>query len=431
MSRMNVLVLHQMGDPRYRREAVRALEYMIPESRNDVNCIVHDAGIPFPKYLRDIDYHLIVLGPTFLCNRYDPKALARTLAHYDFIRESSACKVALPQDDYDCSKILDDWMVHWKIDRVYSVCPDKWEILYPGYLIKGEISLGYTCYISDSWLDRWSKPKPHNHRSIDISYRASKLPANFGQLGNLKGDIARRFQESLPRNDLRLDISVDPKDMIPGSRWHYFLEDSKFCLSTPSGSSLLDPNGEFRAKVMHYTLSHPQAQFQEIAQHCFGDADGKYIFSAISPRNIEAALAETVQIATYGPYSGLMSPMEDYILLAEDCSNIHDVLRLMADTSYVKKIKSRCKESVLSAPRLRRTVIVNEIIEFAQSIVTERKLSPGDQAKTEQLLKRYASEIKGLAWRHWLRYRFRGGLRSVAIKLGARHVQRWLLTLGF
>ena len=150
---MNVLILHQMGDPRYRIEAVRSLEYMIPENRPDLSCIIHDADLPFPEYLKSIEFNLIVLGPTFLCNRYSPFNLKKVLKSYDFIKHSNACKIALPQDDYDCSSLLDDWMVEWKIDRIYTVCPENWNVLYPKASKNIQIKLGYTGYISDSWIN--------------------------------------------------------------------------------------------------------------------------------------------------------------------------------------------------------------------------------------------------------------------------------------
>ncbi len=78
MSRLNILVLHRMGDPISYRESIYALEYMIPECRADVNCVVHDADLKFPKYLEEVEYHLIVLGPTFLCSRYNPRSLKKS-----------------------------------------------------------------------------------------------------------------------------------------------------------------------------------------------------------------------------------------------------------------------------------------------------------------------------------------------------------------
>ncbi|KOR28875.1 hypothetical protein TI03_03695, partial [Achromatium sp. WMS1] len=404
---MNVLVLHKMGDPKYWRESVRSLEYMIPECQSDLNCIVHDIHLPFPNYLKQINYHLIILGPTFLCVRYRPNKLEKIFDYYDFIRHSSACKIALPQDDYDCSQILDEWMTDWKIDRVYSVCPPEyWNILYPKYTQQGEIHLGYTGYISDKWITSWQHPRPNSQRKIDVSYRASKLPANFGSVGYLKGEIADRFIYALPKNHrLKLDISVKAKDLIPGHHWHEFIENSKFCLATPSGSSLLDQRGLYRKSVQQFNLTYPNANFDTIKANCFPGEDQKYLFLAISPRNIEAALAETVQIATPGTYSGLMRPNEHLIPLAEDCSNIKDVLEMMTDENLITNIKKACKESMLSEPRLRRNVFVNELINYAENVLNTKKEPIKATHQDKTYFKKYYDEIRIVANKHWYKWR--------------------------
>lgn len=418
MPRLNVLVLHRMGDPRYRRESVRALECMIPECRPDFNCIVHDADLPFPLFLKDIDFHLIVLGPTFLCSRYNKALFENTLEIYEFIANVPACKVALPQDDYDCSGILDEWMVNWSIDRIYTVCPEHWDILYPKSLKQTQIKLGYTGYISDQWLKSWRDPKPHALRKIDVSYRASKLPANFGSNGQLKWEIAHKFTKALRnKSNLLLDISVDPQDMIPGEKWHEFVEESRFCLATPSGSSLLDPQNKIRACVNNYLIKRPNASYQEIERHCFPTQDGIRMFTAISPRNIEAALAETVQVATLGSYSSLMYPVEHYIPLNQDCSNIKDVLSMMADQYLVDSIKLNCKEKILSEPRLRRTVIVDEIVQFAEEVISNRNVTGSKQVTMERVIRKYERENKYVAWMFWKKQRFFSGLRAAALRI--------------
>ena len=60
---------------------------------------------------------------------------------------------------------------------------------------------------------------------------------------------------------------------------------------------------------------NPRANFKEVSEKCIPKENGKYVFTAISPRNIEAALAETVQIAIPDDYSDFLSPYEDYIPL--------------------------------------------------------------------------------------------------------------------
>jgi hypothetical protein len=228
---------------------------------------------------------------------------------------------------------------------------------------------------------------------------------------------------ALPDNNLRLNISIDPKDMIPGKKWHEFMEDSRFCLTTASGSSLLDRQGEFRKSVKNFLLQHPSADFDKTALHCFPGLDNKYVFTAISPRNIEAALAETVQIATPGSYSNLMHPFEHFIPLNENCSNIKDVLAMITDEKLVDKIKLKCKEAILAEPRLRRTVIVNEILQYTESVVAKRNIFGTDQAKVVKLFSRYQQEIASVSNYFWWRLRIS---RTLFSKLGGRYLKRWI-----
>ncbi len=421
---MNILCLHRMGDPYRRSEAVRALEYMVAEVRPDLNVVVHDTDVPLPSYMKEIDYDLIVLGPTFLCNRYFPRNFKAALSEFEFIKHSNACKVALPQDDYDCSEILEDWLLDWDVSLVYTVCPEHWSSLYPRLSKKGKIRLGYTGYISQDWIDSWRSPKPFGLRTIDVSYRASKLPANFGSLGQLKWEIAHRFLKAMDTmSEMSLDISVDPKDRIPGKGWHNFLENSRFCLTTASGSSLIDPRGAIRSCVNQYVALKPRASFSDIESVCFANEDSRYVFTALSPRNLEAALAETVQIATPGTYSGLMKPDEHFIPLAENCSNIAEVLQIMNDTPSILKIQKNCKEAVLSEPRLRSENIVNEIIDFAENHLSNHLRGVmADRGRTKTVFDRYNSEIEKIQNSYWRRRRVTLKARSVASKLGARRI---------
>jgi hypothetical protein len=425
---LNILSLHRMGPPWRRREAVRELEEMMSTYATGHHCLVHDADLPLPDYIKQVPFHAIVLGPTFLCARYAPALFRQTRETYDWIKHTSAVKIAMPQDDYDCAAILDRWMVDWGVDRVVTVCPGNWDVLYPAYSRTGEIKLGYTGYISEQWTQDWAAPKRHEDRPIDVSYRAAKLPANFGSVGALKSEIAGRFVRAAAGKSLRLDISTDSKDLIPGRAWHAFLENSKFCLVTPSGSSLLDPEGEFRRRVTRYTDLHPRAEFAEIAAQCFPGEDRKYSFTPISPRNLEAALAGTVQIATPGAYSGLMQPLRHYIPLNEDCSNIDSVLAIIRDKERVERIAADCKNLVLHTTELRFANHVQNLVHFIAAKSAEKKLPPAGES-TGELFIRYAAQMQRIARRHWAVQRMRDWARTTAIRFGARRMKR-LLTVA-
>ena len=109
--RLKILVLHRLGDPVRWRKAVRDLEYLLPDHAPNHDFIVHAAEQPLPEFVRNVKFHAILLGPTFLCARFTPHAFARVLEDYDFVRSADAVKIALPQDDYDCSALLDRWMI--------------------------------------------------------------------------------------------------------------------------------------------------------------------------------------------------------------------------------------------------------------------------------------------------------------------------------
>ena len=168
---MNILVLHQMGRPSGYRKAVVELETCLPTYAPQHDYVVHDAALPLPDYVREIDFHGVVLGPTFLCNRYHPEALERVQRDYGFIRDLPAFKIALPQDDYDCSAVLDGWMTDWKVDLLHTVCPAHWDVLYPAFSRAGRIELGYTGYIGEDLLRR-AEQVSTGPRPIDVGYRA-------------------------------------------------------------------------------------------------------------------------------------------------------------------------------------------------------------------------------------------------------------------
>lgn len=425
---LTILHLHRMGDPALYRESVSTLEHMIAREAPQSVCFVHDAELPLPEFVREMQFDVIVLGPTFLCARYDDKLLHSVRDSYGFIAHSTACKIALPQDDYDCSEILDQWMVEWNVDFVYTVCPSGWDVLYPEYQLRGALRLGFTGYVSDAWIKQWARPRPYASRINDVVYRASKLPANFGHIGQLKSEIVESFIGALPDKSLATDLSTDPKKMIPGKAWHAFLESSRACLVTPSGSSLLDPRGLFRQRVCDFVRRYPQATFEEIAAACFPGQDGKQMFTAISPRNIEAALSETVQLAVPGDYSGILHPHEHYVPLEADCSNIAEVIKVLRDHEAMQRIALRCKEAILSFDRLRTTVIVEEMLSLAVGVLSKRNHSPPDIAKAKRLCERYAEEIRIVSQRYWARRRLYLRARSFLKRAGLARVRDYLTT---
>ena len=427
--RLNILVLHRLGDPLYWRTAVRDLEYLLPDHAGTHSYIVHAADQPVPAFIKDLRFDGIVMGPTFLCARYARHTMAAVLEEFDFIRTSDAFKIALPQDDYDAHAVLDRWMVDWRIDVVYAACSTHWDVLYPLYSKTGTIRQGYTGYIADSWLNRWRHPRPFAARPIDVSYRARKLPPNFGRIGHIKGVIGERFAAHPATAGLKLDLSTDPDDLVVGPRWHEFLDSSKFCLATNTGSSLLDPNGDIQRCVERYQTRNADAAFEEVEAHCFPGQDGRYSFTAISPRNLEAALAETAQIATPGPYGDILNAHDHYIALEPDCSNAPDVVAQMNDRSRVDRIRQSARSAVLDRPELRASTQAASLIEQIAAGVASKRVQATPPAQMDAAVAQHRRDVLDQADLFWRRRRRRLRLRNTLVAFGARKIKRWLTSM--
>lgn len=391
-----------MGDPIFYRESVRSLEHMMYELRGSHNCVLCDASLPLSHTLHKVRFHAIIFTSTFLDLRYSPSIFVSTLKKLKFLLNYQNIKIALPQDDYDCSDTLDKFFVDWNFDLVYTVCPDHWDILYPKTNTKNILKLAFTGYIDENWISSWSNPLPYASRPIDVSYRASKLPANFGSLGQLKWKIAHTFIDSLPRcHNLNLDISVDPASFIPGRKWHAFLESSRFTLVSASGSSLHDPYGSIRTQVKKYYYRHPNADFETIQSALFPELDGKYIFTALSPRNIEAALALTVQIATPGSYSNLLRPFVHYLPINSDCSNINDILQFMKNNERSLDLALACKNALVNHKELFKSYFAESIFDYIESSSAQLNLSSYSSLAADTLLSSYNSSYEDILHKHW------------------------------
>ena len=416
MKKLNILSLHRMGDPRFRRKAVVDLEYFMPHHFPDHNHIVHDASLVPPWYLKNINWDATLLGSTFLCKVLHSDELISAYHDYEWIKESKALKFAFPQDDYDNSELLDQWMCDWLVDVVYTVLYDHAEILYPKYKKIGEIKEGYTGFISEDMKKKWSQTKPHDQRMIDVSYRATKFNAYYGNLGHIKGVIGERFEKAAQDYGLNMDISTNQADMIPGEKWHEFLENSKFCLATPSGSNILDKKGKIKLKIKEFLSMNPDSSFDEISRNCFGDQMGKYNFTAISPRNIEAALAETVQIAVPGQYSNIMIPYEDYIPLEEDCSNIDEVIEIMNDREKVEDIAKNIKDKILNNLKLSMSHHANEIMK--QIIENQKKDKQSSSVLDNKYFRKYRRFETFRVKIYWMKYYIREYLKKILKSIG-------------
>ena len=357
-----------MGVPSKWKESVRVLEFMMEESFPKLSVFTHDASIPFPAKLLEVNFDLVILGPTFLWCRNHTILKEEISIEYNFLKDLECPKIAFPQDEYDGSEFLEEWLLTWNVDITYSVLWNHWDIIYPKYKLIGTLKKGFTSYIPANWFRKWENPKSHKLRKIDVSYRTNEYSRYRCSLRNLKCEIGNRFfREYLKfeeRCKMNLDIAAKNCEIIPNTDWHKFLENSKSCLATPSGSSILDTRGQVKDNIRHFLKVKSNPPFEEIYEKFLTDFETGKKFTALSPRNIEAGLCKTTQIATNGEYSNIMSRDEDYIYLEEDCSNMEEILQFLRDDNYLETVAYSCRKKILDTKALRLDTLLGEIANF-------------------------------------------------------------------
>lgn len=368
---MNILVLHAMGNPRKWLRSVAAFELGLPKFDPSHNYLVHNASLPLPRFVQDFRFDMIVMNSSFLTSVFDRQRLNQLKADYGFLKDSEAFKVALPQDDYYCSEELDKLVTEWDVNLLYTVCPKHWDVLYPNYSkTTGKLLLGYTGYITPEILSQSSTPKARTLRSRDLSYRASGKPSFPNKLATLKAQIGDIFLENISNDTLRFDISSNSSSFISGSAWWDFIEDSRCVLGSMSGSSNLIRNHETVDKIRAYQKMMPAASDDEIIQNCMSFGDAANVYEAISPRVIEAALLNSVQILVKGEYSEILTPYKDYMPIFGDflmgqrtITNKSEISEVLYSMPLQDELSSHCRNTILSFDRLRIENFFREIFQ--------------------------------------------------------------------
>jgi hypothetical protein len=361
---LDVLVLHGVGEWARERPTtvrhVRAFECYTTGHR----FVYQRVTDPVTEHLRSIPFDLVILDATFLGWRWvRPRAAFEALRDdYAWLRDSGAFLLAMPQDDYDHSALLDEWLSDLQVDLLVSVYLDHWRALYPRLLARGTPVLsGLTGYIDDDDIARYRSMRLLFHeRSIDIGYRVRRLPANFGRFGLLKSDLGRRFAAAAQAR-YSTDISDSPTDTLVGDDWLHFLGSTRHALASEGGSSVLDPTGLVRDRVDAYVGEHPQASADEILAACVLPEDEALTFGTISPRVFEAALAGCCLVMIRGRFNDLIEPETHYIPVAPDLSDVDAVLDRLADVDASSRMAMRAEDALLSTPRIRYATFIADL----------------------------------------------------------------------
>jgi hypothetical protein len=307
---------------------------------------------------------LIIFTHSFCNDRGGRNKVEAQRTELNWIRDATAVKIAMPQDEFHGMRWMCDFINDFKIDCVFSVAPEsEWSKIYRTVdFSRVRFYRVLTGYLDPEQVKRVQSWKAsESDRCIDIGYRSGANPW-WGRLNLQKQLIAERFTALAPAHALTTNIALGWDKFLSGDAWLRFLTRCRYIPGVEGGASILDWDGSVRAKVDAYRADHPRATFAEIESECFPGADWEIRVVALSPRHLEACLTRTCQVLIEGEYNGVLEPGSHYIPLKPDFSNINDVLRLISTDSVRSDITSRAYQDVVASGRYSYPRFVSEVI---------------------------------------------------------------------
>jgi len=366
---LKILLLHAMGPPKKWFAGVSDVELMFSIYDEGNKYIVHNAFVKLPKFIQRYPFDAVIIMSTFMDKVTSKGLSSRWIKQYDFLKTFSGTKLVFPQDDYWFSEIRDQFYLEYGIDRVHPVCPeDSWQELIPNYLQNGgEAQQGFTTYVTPKLRNLKLLEKPFEERDNHVVYRAKKTPTAPNRFGYVKGIIGDRFLRRVDSSKYLIDISTNPNDLIYGDEWYKFIANSRAILGSNSGSSVRLRNKGVFQRLRHYQINHPDKIFNEVEEAVFAKEDRNKEYTAISPRNIEAAMLGTLQILVEGPYGNILRPNVDYAVLLEDCSNALDVMKIVEDEKKSMEIINNCRQRLINTRELQVENIISDSISLIRN----------------------------------------------------------------
>ncbi len=367
----NILVVYWNNTYPVRTSVMDHLYCFGRYSDHRVHYLNLDSCEAVPSYVERFPFDLIVFHDLFFCGRWGGRELFDRLKQKAApLKNSHAVKIAIPQDEFIHTDLLCEFINEFSIQHVFSVAPEsEWPKIYENVnRERVRIHLVLTGYLDDLTVRRIERlAAAKDTREIDIGYRAGgsnwRQAAWFGRHGLLKIQIADRFNERAPDFALKTDISTRSEDTFLGDDWYRFLLRCKYNVGVEGGASILDRDGNLRAKTLAYVHEHPQASLEEIERNCLSGQEGTLSLFALSPRHLESCAARTCQILVEGVYNGVLSPGIHYLELKKDFSNLEAVLAEVKSDQKSQMIVERAYQDIVRSGRYSYRSFVKEVIE--------------------------------------------------------------------
>ena len=341
-----------------------------------------------PDYARQVAFDIIIFHDLFFCGRWGgPELFSRLCDRIEFLRDSPAIKIAVPQDEFISADLLCDFINSYDVKAVFSVAPaSEWPKIYR--LVDRERVRFYgvlTGYLEEQTLRKIDalRSARADARDVAIGYRAGgrswRQASWLGRHGVLKIEIGDRVDAYARKIGIRTDISSRPEDVFMGDAWYEFLLRCKYTIGLEGGASILDWDGTLRTRTLDYVEKHPNASLEEIEAQCFPGLDGTFALFALSPRHLEACATGTCQVLVEGAYNGVLQPWIHYLPLKRDFSNLAEIMLLVKQDSHRAEIVDRTYRDIVQSGKYSYRA-------FAESVLSETvQLSSGIGREVEIL----------------------------------------------
>ncbi len=309
--------------------------------------IIEDQISLFPDQLRYKQFDVLILHTTFLCMRWTGDYFLKWKKRFAWIAEIKCLKIAIPQDEYDHSLVLDNWLLELGVQVVFTNFGiSNREILHPLIHNKVHFIECLTGYIHEPTAFKMADKLPKiKKRPFDIVYRARHLPYWFGNLGQCKSKIAKAALFAARKLKLTCNISTRQSDAIEGSSWLKFLSSARGVIGCESGSSVTDPEGKIKNEISELVRDNPLISYSNIKKKYSTELDTGF-FPAIGPRHFEAIICKTCQLLVEGDYNSVLFPQVHYISIKNDYSNIEEAFSLLQNPTYVNKMITKSYEDI-------------------------------------------------------------------------------------
>jgi hypothetical protein len=378
-----VLVLYQHTAPGPMRSALRQKVRVLEASATRHEVVYWNAGYSVPRAIRRLSVDAVILDNTLLVARWAPEFPARRPT-FDWLADLDALKIAFPQDEYNHAHVLDDWLADLGVDVVFSVYgPEHRQLLYPRLGTTARFEKCLTGYVDEADVTRHAAVvRPHDHRGLDLAYRAQALTPRFGRLGQLKHTVADAVAPAARAAGLRVDVSTDLRDAVLGDRWFAFVASARAVLGSESGASAIDRRGELVAAERSMLAEQPGLSFAEFDAAMPAGWDGQ-LPGSVGPRHLEAAAARTCQVLVEGGYDGVLEPDVHYLPVRADGSDASAVVERLADRKLVEATAARAYADLVLSGRYGYAALAAQL-----ERVLDEELQTGGRARFAGSLRR-------------------------------------------